>query len=412
MTVGGSQDVSTNEREFILQAAAAGVRVDGRRPLDLRECRVAFGAQDGAAEVTLGDSTRVLSVASAELVTPYPDRPRDGQLQINVELSPMADPSFEAGRPGQAAVELSRLVDRVLRLGRAVDMEALCVAAGRKVWSLRVDIHALDNGGNLTDCVMAAALAALMSFRRPEATLQGDRIIVYPPEVREPVPLNIHHLPVAISFAFVGEGNILLADPSLKEEAVAGARITWSANALGEICAVQKPGGTAVPQVEILRSARIATTKAQVLTEILQKAYAAYDAARQYARVRRKPAAGLQAVDVDITAAKPQMPASMADVASMQLDGGNNVVFDAQLQSSLAGGKRPMHLGPTFPREDVAMPSVSGEGNDDDRVDGDEAEVQQLVSEFHIASSGNDDESKLPGGAGGKKRKKQKRKPG
>ena len=33
------------------------------------------------------------------------------------------------------------------RESRAVDMEALCVVAGRYVWALRVDLHVLDNGG-------------------------------------------------------------------------------------------------------------------------------------------------------------------------------------------------------------------------------------------------------------------------
>jgi exosome complex RNA-binding protein Rrp42 (RNase PH superfamily) len=34
-----------------------------------------------------------------------------------------------------------------LRESRAVDMESLCVVAGKQVWSVRVDLHILDNGG-------------------------------------------------------------------------------------------------------------------------------------------------------------------------------------------------------------------------------------------------------------------------
>jgi exosome complex component RRP45 len=36
-------------------------------------------------------------------------------LQVYTEFSPMADPNFEAGKPGEAAVELGRIVDRGLR---------------------------------------------------------------------------------------------------------------------------------------------------------------------------------------------------------------------------------------------------------------------------------------------------------
>ena len=45
----------------------------------------------------------------------------------------MASPAFEPGRPGEAAIELARLIERSLRESRAIDTEALCVLAGRKV---------------------------------------------------------------------------------------------------------------------------------------------------------------------------------------------------------------------------------------------------------------------------------------
>lgn len=45
----------------------------------------------------------------------------------------MASPAFDAGRPGEAAIEAMRLLERALRDSRAVDLEALCVLAGRKV---------------------------------------------------------------------------------------------------------------------------------------------------------------------------------------------------------------------------------------------------------------------------------------
>jgi exosome complex RNA-binding protein Rrp42 (RNase PH superfamily) len=41
------------------------------------------------------------------------------------------------------------------------------------VWYLRVDIHVLDADGNLTDAVVLSALAALLSFRRPDVSVGG-----------------------------------------------------------------------------------------------------------------------------------------------------------------------------------------------------------------------------------------------
>lgn len=60
-------------------------------------------------------------------------RPNEGSLRFNVEFSPMASPNFEPGRPTETANELARLIERGLRETKAVDLEALCVLAGRKV---------------------------------------------------------------------------------------------------------------------------------------------------------------------------------------------------------------------------------------------------------------------------------------
>ena len=70
--------------------------------------------EDGTSEVQLGE-TRVMAYVTAQLVQPYRDRPNEGTLAIFTEFSPMADPAFEAGHPGESAIELGRVVDRGLR---------------------------------------------------------------------------------------------------------------------------------------------------------------------------------------------------------------------------------------------------------------------------------------------------------
>lgn len=70
--------------------------------------------EDGSVEVALGE-TRVMGYVTAQLLPPYKDRPNEGTLAIFTEFSPMADPAFEPGRPGEAAIELGRVIDRGLR---------------------------------------------------------------------------------------------------------------------------------------------------------------------------------------------------------------------------------------------------------------------------------------------------------
>lgn len=287
--------LSANEKKFIETALLSDLRVDGRRPFDYRNLTINFGKDDGSSEVQLGQ-THVMGFVTAQLVQPYRDRPNEGTLSIYTEFSPMADPSFEPGRPGESAVELGRVIDRGLRESRAVDMESLCVVSGKSVWAIRVDLHILDNGGNLVDAANIAALAALSTFRRPECSLGGDdgqEVIVHPPEVREPLPLIIHHLPVAVTFAFFRSESTLVIDPTHYEEAVMGGRMTVTLNANNDVCAIQKAGGEGVLQSVIMQCLRIACVKAGDITTKIKNAVETHNSARQLRKIKRHPSVNL-----------------------------------------------------------------------------------------------------------------------
>ncbi|XP_017608739.2 exosome complex component RRP45B isoform X1 [Gossypium arboreum] len=228
--------------------------------------------EDGSSEVQLGQ-TRVMGMVTAQLVQPYRDRPKEGILSIFTEFSPMADPSFEPGRPGELAVELGRIIDRGLRESRAVDTESLCILAGKFVWAIRIDLHILDNGG-------------------PECSLGGEdgqEVIVHPPEIREPLPLTVHHLPIAISFGFFSNESILVIDPTHNEEAVMGGRMTTTVNANGDICAIQKSGGEGVRQRVIMQCLQLATSKAASITKQIKDAVEVFNTERALRKVKRHP---------------------------------------------------------------------------------------------------------------------------
>ncbi|XP_057536429.1 exosome complex component RRP45A-like [Amaranthus tricolor] len=279
--------MSLNEKNFIETALLLDVRADGRSPLDYRELKIEFGRENGSSVVELGQ-TRVMSCVTAQLVQPFRDRPNEGSLTIYIEFSSMADPSFEPGRPGESAVELGRIIDRGLRESRAVDTESLCVCAGKLAWSVRIDIQILDNGGNLVDAANIAALAALMTFRRSECTIgeDGQEVVVHPPQVREPCALIIHHLPIAVTFAFMTQDNILVIDPSYYEEAIMKGRMTVTLNANEDVCAIQKAGEVGIGASVIIQCLRIAAVKAVEITGKLETAVKSYNADRENQRTK------------------------------------------------------------------------------------------------------------------------------
>ncbi|XP_076937941.1 exosome complex component RRP45A-like isoform X1 [Bidens hawaiensis] len=287
--VANSLIMTVNEKKFIESGLLSDIRVDGRRPFDYRTLTIRFASEDGSSEVQLGQ-TQVIGFVTGQLTQPYRDRPNEGSFAIYTEFSPMADPSFEPGRPGETAIELGRIIDRGLRESRAVDTESLCVIAGKLVWSIRIDLHIIDNGGNLVDAANIAALAALSTFRRPECTLGGDdgqELIIHSPDEREPLPLILHHFPIAVTFGFVGQENTVVVDPTHYEEAVMGGSMTATLNTNGDVCAIQKAGGVGVLQTVIMQCLRVASVKAGDITSKIKDAVESYNTQRSLRKIKR-----------------------------------------------------------------------------------------------------------------------------
>eukprot|EP01119_Soliformovum_irregulare_P018220 TRINITY_DN5540_c0_g1_i2.p1 TRINITY_DN5540_c0_g1~~TRINITY_DN5540_c0_g1_i2.p1 ORF type:complete len:465 (-),score=146.93 TRINITY_DN5540_c0_g1_i2:304-1530(-) len=263
-------------------------------------------------------TTKVICIVTSEIVKPFGERPTEGFFKFNVEFSPMADPNFELGRPTEAAIELGRIVERGLRESRAIDSEALCLIAGEKVWSVKVDIHVIDNGGNLIDCSSIATVTALLHFRRPFTNIIGDIVTVYSAEDREPVALSIHHVPVTVTFAFFEDGEVVIVDPNRKEELVMNGRMSITLNAHREICAVQKGGGPALDSKQIIQCARIAAVKVEEIIEIIHKSLKQDGEARKKKQTAVDSMAEIAPELKGITPKKPQIKMAIEKVEEVK----------------------------------------------------------------------------------------------
>ena len=217
----------------------------------------------------------VVAKVSAEVTVPYSDRPLDGIFNIVTELSPMASPAFEVNRPTETEVLLSRLLEKTVRRSGALDTESLCLVAGRKCWSVRVDVHVLSHDGNLIDSSCLAVVAALRHFRKPDTSIEGETLTVYTPAEREPVPLSWLHSPFCVTFSFFGEeGEISLIDANLLEEQVRVGSYTISLNRHGEVCQIAKLGGTPVEATALLKCASLALAQVKGFSDVLDQSLA------------------------------------------------------------------------------------------------------------------------------------------
>lgn len=211
-----------------------------------------------------------MAKVSAEVTVPYADRPFDGVFTIASELGPMVAPSFEVNRPTESEVLLSRLLEKTVRRSGALDTESLCLVAGQKCWSVRVDVHVLCHDGNLIDVACFAAVAALRHFRKPDTSIDAGALCVYTPAEREPVPLSWLHSPLCVTFSFLGDGgDTALLDATWLEEQLRVSSCTLSLNKHGEICQISKLGGCDVDAPLLVQCAQTALHKAKELSDLM-----------------------------------------------------------------------------------------------------------------------------------------------
>ena len=253
----GNEVMSVLKKDYIYNLMLKGKRADGRtfdeiRDIDLRTNVI--DKAEGSAWIKLG-GTELLVGIKLQVGSPFPDSEGEGVIITSMELNPIASPDFEAGPPKEDAIEMARVTDRGIRESGAIDLSKLCITEGEEVWIVFIDIHVLNNEGNIQDAASLAAIAALMT-----TTIPGER------EGRgEDMPMPIRDMPVSVSLVDIG-GEVMV-DPDLDEEAVCDSRLTIVSNQDGSISGMQKSGDGALNDEKLLKAVSIACKKASELRE-------------------------------------------------------------------------------------------------------------------------------------------------
>jgi exosome complex component RRP45 len=170
-------DISSIERNFVLNSIKNGLRTDLRAFDESRKIKLQMGPNAGQAQAQLG-KTRVITNVTCEIVRPSINNPTEGSITFNTDFSPLASPLLDSEKTAEIQVNLSRMLEKAFRKSRAVDTEGLCIIAGEKVWAIKVDIKVINNEGNILDCACIAANAALLDFKRPDVTVKGVDVII------------------------------------------------------------------------------------------------------------------------------------------------------------------------------------------------------------------------------------------
>ncbi|MCS7119258.1 MAG: exosome complex protein Rrp42 [Archaeoglobaceae archaeon] len=225
--------LSEIKKDYVLSKLRDEERIDGRKFEDFRKLEIKTSIiekAEGSALVRLGNTQVVVGI-KMQIGEPFPDTPEKGLIIVNAELVPLASPTFEPGPPDENSVELARVVDRGIRESEAVDLSKLCIEIGKKVWIIFVDIHALDDDGNLLDASAIASICALLNTKVPASRFG----------VGEDYELPIMDLPVSVTSLIVGDK--FLIDPTRDEMSVGEKTLTITVDKNDNIVAIQKSGG-------------------------------------------------------------------------------------------------------------------------------------------------------------------------
>jgi exosome complex component RRP42 len=253
-----SEVIATLKKDYIYNLMVKGKRQDGRGFKDFRDIKLEtniISKAEGSAKVTLGN-TQVLVGVKLQTGTPFADSQDEGVIITNLELNPIASPEFEPGPPREEAIEMARVVDRGIRESGAIDINKLCISVGESVWIIYIDVHVLNDDGNVIDASCLAAIAALMTTIVPNEQYG----------IGTNVPLAMKEIPVGVTLSKIGSK--LMVDPSLDEEAICETKLTVVSSSDGSVAGMQKMGSAPLTEAELLEAIDMALEKAAELREL------------------------------------------------------------------------------------------------------------------------------------------------
>ena len=249
-------------QDYVAKLVKEGKRLDGRKFDEFREIKIekdyVGDKADGSAFVQVGD-TKVLVGISTDVGEPYADSPATGVMTVGAELRPIASPHFETGPPNPTSIELARVVDRGIRESGSIATDKLSLEDG-KVWIVFIDIHMLDNSGNMMDAAGIAAITALLNTRLPK--YEDGRIIRG--EYAGKLPMTCS--PIPITTAKIGDK--LLIDPTEDEEYAMDSRLTVGTT--DTINSMQKGGIGSLTEDEIMQAVDLSFKKGADIRKMIE----------------------------------------------------------------------------------------------------------------------------------------------
>ena len=256
-------DIPNITKKRIIELLKDSNRIDGRGQFENREIVVETDVSnkaEGSARVRLGN-TEVIVGVKLQTQEPYSDHKDEGTLMVGMEINPSAGERYEPGPPKIDAIEIARVVDRGIRESGYIDFKKLCIKEGEVVWSVMIDIYAINDDGNLLDASAIGAVAALKMTKIPEYTEEEG--VKYGNLTDNGLPLTENE---SLMMTFYKVGDQLLFDPIRDEEDASSARLTL---------AISKPGKDKI--INSMQKGGLDSMSIEHLNQVIEEAEKVYD---------------------------------------------------------------------------------------------------------------------------------------
>lgn len=200
-----------------------------------------------------------------------------GYASVMERMGGVTDPGHDSSDHAPCPTDVREVeswIRRVVRGSGYVDPTDLGIERGRSAWSVRITIRLLEHGGNVRDCALLAACAALRDLRLPPVEVEGRggsvRLAPDGPggegrsgrggERIGGRRLSLGPLPTPTTVALLpdprgGDGQVMLVDPTHLEEDVSARNIvTVVCDPTGRIVEMHKRGSTASLTVDRIKA--------------------------------------------------------------------------------------------------------------------------------------------------------------
>lgn len=276
--------------------------MDNRTFNQFRDLQVNFGKTFGSCYVQLGN-TIIFASTEAKLDEPRFSRPSEGRFKVTINIAAGGKEKWvrniERSQPKEAILT-TRLLEKTMNHINVLDLESLCLIAGKSVWCIHTKLVLLNYDGNLIESASIAVIASLMHFKRPDATVTPDGdIIIYSFNERNPIPLTLFYYPICVTFQFMDHthlkkilsddqeiliekhksrvkkaSQLIICDPTEEEEDFLHNALIICANVYKEIVAIQSIGLLSLTSFskQLLNTcSKIAFERVKFVTDYLKK---------------------------------------------------------------------------------------------------------------------------------------------